>query len=157
MSKSLARVIADAEARGISIEPVKLETGTLTAAQAAEATGTTVAQIIKSVVLRATDDAEHGLFLTAGHNRVDLKKAGDLFGKTVEMGDATSIREVTGFAIGGVSPFGHKTSLRTFMEPAILTFDEVWAAAGTPHHVFRITPDVLRDALDPVVADFCEG
>lgn len=156
MSKSLKRVLADAETRGIVIEPVKLETGTLTAAQAAAATGATVAQIIKSVVLRSLLDGEHGLFLTAGHNRVDLQKAGTLFGSPVEMGDAASIREVTGFAIGGVSPFGHLAVLRTFMDPAILTFNEVWAAAGTPHHVFRIAPAVLRNALSPTVADFTE-
>ena len=154
MSKSLARVLSDAEARGLTIEAVRLDAGTLTAQAAADACGCAVGQIIKSVVLRAVGADTHFLFLTAGDNRVDLDKASALAGVPLEMGDAASIRAHTGFAIGGVSPLGHLTPIRTFMDPAILTYAEIWAAAGTPHHVFRIAPEVLRVALQPEIADF---
>ncbi len=156
MSKSLKRVIADAETRGIAIDPLHLDQGTLTAAAAAEAAGSTVDQIVKSVILRASADGEHVLFLTAGTNRVSLEKASAVAGLPLEKADAASIRRVTGFAIGGVSPFGHMTPVRTFLDPHILTFDEVWAAAGTPHHVFRIAPETLRTATRADVADFTE-
>ncbi|MEM6465705.1 MAG: YbaK/EbsC family protein [Pseudomonadota bacterium] len=154
MSKSLARVLADAEARGLTLEPVHLPEGTLTAQAAADATGTTAAQIIKSILFRVAGSEELVLFLTAGSNRVDVDKAAALVGAPLEKADAATIRKVTGFAIGGVSPLGHKTQSRTWMDPTILTFETVWAAAGTPHHVFEIAPETLRAAVDPQVADF---
>ena len=154
MSKSLKRVIADAEARGLDIAPVKLEAGTLTAADAAAACGCEVDQIIKSVVLREIGADRHFLFLTAGGDRVDLDKAAALTGCALEMGDAASIRAHTGFAIGGVSPLGHLNPIDCWMSPRIFDFDEIWAAAGTPHHVFRIAPEALRDALRPHVEPF---
>jgi len=154
VSKSLARVLADAEARGLTLEPVHLPEGTLTAQAAADATGTTAAQIIKSILFRVAGSEELVLFLTAGSNRVDVDKAAALVGAPLEKADAGIIRKVTGFAIGGVSPLGHKTQSRTWMDPTILTFETVWAAAGTPHHVFEIAPETLRAALNPKVADF---
>ena len=154
MSKSLKRVIADAEARGLPVRPVRLEEGTLTAQAAADAVGAELDQIVKSVVLRATGGEAHFLFLTAGGNRVDLGKAGAAAGAALEMADAASIRAVTGFAIGGVSPFGHKTPLPVWMDPRILDFGQVWAAAGTPHHVFPIAPRQLQAATGAAVADF---
>lgn len=143
MSKSLKRVCADAQARGLEISPIRMDDGTTTAAMAAEAVGAKVAQIVKSVVLRAASGDEHLLFLTAGDNQVDLVAAADVAGIALEKADAASIRAVTGFAIGGVSPFGHKTPLRSFFDPGLLKWPVVWAAAGTPHHVFEIAPDRL--------------
>ncbi|MEM8788916.1 MAG: YbaK/EbsC family protein [Pseudomonadota bacterium] len=154
MSKSLARVLADADARGIAIEAQRLDDGTKTAAAAAAAVGATADQIVKSVILRVAADAEHLLFLTAGGNQVDLDRAAKVAGVPLEKADAASIRAVTGFAIGGVSPFGHKTPLRVFLDPMMLEFATVWAAAGTPHHVFEIAPDTLRKATGARVADF---
>ena len=154
MSKSLKRVIADAEARGCPVEPVRLEDGTLTAQAAADAVGTSVDQIVKSIIFRAVEDQEHLLFLTAGGNFVDMGKAASVSGKALEKADAASIREHTGFAIGGVSPFGHIRPIRTWFDPHILTFDTVWAAAGTPHHVFEILPRVLLEKTGAVEADF---
>ncbi len=156
MSKSLKRVLADAEARGLKIEAVRLEAGTLTAQAAADAVGTTPDQIVKSIVLRNPDNGEHVLFLTAGGNRVSMEKAAQVAEMELEKADAASIRTVTGFAIGGVSPFGHKTPLRTWLDPKVLTYATVWAAAGTPHHVFEIAPHVLKDATGAVEADFTE-
>ncbi|MHA3978619.1 YbaK/EbsC family protein [Halovulum sp. GXIMD14794] len=156
MSKSLKRVLADAEARGLSIEAVRLDEGTLTAQAAADAVGTTPDQIVKSIVLRNPESGEHVLFLTAGGNRVSMEKAAQVADMALEKADAASIRMVTGFAIGGVSPFGHKTVLRTWLDPKVLTYAAVWAAAGTPHHVFEIEPQVLKGATGAVEADFTE-
>jgi len=156
MSKSLKRVLADAGARGLSIEAVRLDAGTLTAQAAAEAVGTTPDQIVKSIVLRNPVSGEHVLFLTAGGNRVSMEKAAQVTDMALEKADAASIRTVTGFAIGGVSPFGHKTALRTWLDPKVLTYRAVWAAAGTPHHVFKIEPHMLKDATGAAEADFTE-
>ncbi len=154
MSKSLARVRADAERLGLDIAPIRLDEGTLTAADAARACGCEIDQIIKSILFRVAGSDEHILFLTAGGNRVDLKKASEVAGTKLEKADAASIRATTGFAIGGVSPIGHLIPIRTFMDPKILSFETIWAAAGTPHHVFEIAPTKLRDALAPTIADF---
>lgn len=156
MSKSLKRVLADAQARGLAIEAVQLEAGTLTAQAAADAVGTTPDQIVKSIVLRNPDSGEHVLFLTAGGNFVSMEKAAQVAGIALEKADAASIRAVTGFAIGGVSPFGHVTPLRTWLDPKVLTYQTVWAAAGTPHHVFAIEPQLLKDATGAAEADFTE-
>jgi len=153
-SASLARVIADAERLGLAIQPVRLDEGVHTAADAARACGCTVDQIIKSIVFRVVGGDRHVLFLTAGGNRVDPGKAAALVGAPLEKADAASIRAHTGFAIGGVSLLGHLTPIATYLDPKILTFPVIWAAAGTPHHVFAIDPRVLCDALQPVVADF---
>ncbi|MEO0389206.1 MAG: YbaK/EbsC family protein [Pseudomonadota bacterium] len=154
MSKSLKRVLKDATERGLTLTPLRLDDGTLTAADAAAAAGCTAAEIVKSVVLRSPETGEHFLFLTAGSNRVDLGRAGAVAGQTVEMADAESIRRITGFAIGGVSPFGHLTPLRVWIDPEILGFATVWAAAGTPHHIFEIEPETLRAATEAVPAAF---
>ncbi|QHQ34722.1 YbaK/EbsC family protein [Algicella marina] len=154
MSKSLKRVLADAEAKGLSLEPLRLDEGTLTADAAAAAAGTTPGQIVKSIILRNPNSDEHILFLTAGNNMVDLNKAAQTAGHALEKADAASIRRVTGFAIGGVSPLGHLTPPRTFLDPDILTYPTVWAAAGTPHHIFEIVPAVLKEKTGAVLADF---
>ena len=104
MSKSLKRVVADAAARGIDIDAIRLEDGTKTAQAAADAVGTTAAQIVKSVILRVSEEGEHVLFLTAGNNYVDAQKASAVAGVALEKADAASIRSATGFAIGGGSP-----------------------------------------------------
>jgi prolyl-tRNA editing enzyme YbaK/EbsC (Cys-tRNA(Pro) deacylase) len=154
MSKSLKRVCADAAARGADIAPRRLDDGTTTAQMAADALGVEVGQIAKSVVLRSAETGEHVLFLTAGDRQVDLDKAGRAAGLTLEKADAASIRAVTGFVIGGVSPFGHATPIRSFFDPSLDRFARIWAAAGTPHHVFEITPKVLRETTGASPADF---
>lgn len=108
MSKSLARVCAEAEALGLAVTSVRMADGTTTAAMAAAAVGAAVGQIVKSVVLRGVETHEHMLFLTAGDNQVDLRKASQIAGIDLEGADAASIRAVTGFAIGGVPRLGIK-------------------------------------------------
>jgi prolyl-tRNA editing enzyme YbaK/EbsC (Cys-tRNA(Pro) deacylase) len=153
-SPSLARVRAEAERLGLAIAPVRLAEGTRTAEDAARACGCAVDQIVKSIVFREAGSGRHVLFLTAGGNRVDPVKAGALAGAPLEKADAASIREHTGFAIGGVAPLGHVQPIETWLDPKLLSYELIWAAAGTPHHVFAIAPVALAAATGARVADF---
>jgi prolyl-tRNA editing enzyme YbaK/EbsC (Cys-tRNA(Pro) deacylase) len=154
VSASVARVVADAERLGLPIELRRLDEGTRTAADAARACGCGIDQIIKSIVFRVAGSDRHVLFLTAGGNRVDPAKASALAGAPLEKADAASIRAHTGFVIGGVAPIGHLSPIETWMDPRILDFDRIWAAAGTPNDVFGVDPERLRAALGVSVADF---
>jgi prolyl-tRNA editing enzyme YbaK/EbsC (Cys-tRNA(Pro) deacylase) len=136
------------------IAPVRLDEGTRTAAEAARACGCGLDQIVKSIVFRAAGSDRHLLFLTAGGNRVDPAKAAALAGAGLEKADAAGVRAATGFAIGGVAPLGHLTALPVWLDPRLLDFETVWAAAGTPHHVFAVAPRRLAEAVGATVADF---
>ena len=153
-SASVARVRAEALRLGLAIEPVRLAASTRTAAEAAAACGCALDQIVKSIVFRAAGSDRYLLFLTAGGNRVDPAKASALAGAGLEKADAAGVRARTGFAIGGVSPLGHLERLEAWLDPRLLDFDEVWAAAGTPHHVFRIAAARLAEVTGAAVADF---
>jgi prolyl-tRNA editing enzyme YbaK/EbsC (Cys-tRNA(Pro) deacylase) len=153
-SPSVARVRADAEARGLDIAPVRLDEGTRTAAEAARACGCTLDQIVKSIIFREAGSDRHLLFLTAGGNRVDPAKAAALAGAALEKADAAGVRASTGFAIGGVAPLGHLTPLPVWLDPKLLDYETVWAAAGTPNHVFSVAPRRLAKAVGATVADF---
>ena len=146
------RVIAAAAERGLVIEPRQFPDGTKTAADAAAAIGVDVGQIVKSLIFAV--DGEVVLAYVSGANQLDEKKlaaaAGGLKSARV---DADTVRAATGFPIGGVPPFGHATHLRVFVDPDLLQYDEVWAAAGTWHDVFGIEPHRLVEASDGVVTD----
>lgn len=156
MSKSLKRVKAALADAGIEAEIMETGTDTRTAAQAAEVAGCHVDQIAKSIIFRGETSGTAILFLTAGGNRVSDVKASTVAGEALGKADAALIRAQTGFAIGGVSPVGHLTPIRAFMDPRLAEFDTVWAAAGTPHHIFPIAPDVLERLTDAVVAEFTD-
>ena len=141
---SLARVRAEAARLGLAIEPVRLAEGTRTAAAAAAACGCGIDQIVKSIVFREAGSDRHVLFLTAGGNRVDPAKAARLAGAPLEKADAASIRAHTGFAIGGVAPLGHLRPIDAWFDPKLLAYEVIWAAAGTPHHVFAVPPAAAR-------------
>ena len=144
MSKSLARVEAALKDAGLAAE-IREMGDTRTAADAAAAVGCEVDQIAKSIIFKGEDSGHVVLFLTAGGNRVDAEKATALAGQPLGKADAALIRSETGFAIGGVAPVGHLTEIAAFIDPRLLEFDTVWAAAGTPRHVFAISPaDLLR-------------
>ena len=153
MSKSLKRVRAALEAAGL--EPDIRETQLARTAQdAANALGCTVDQIAKSIIFRGETSGEAILFLTAGGNRVDADKAAALAGEALGKADAALVRAQTGFAIGGVSPVGHLNPIRAFLDPRLQEFDIVWAAAGTPHHVFAISPPTLEQMTSAQLSDF---
>lgn len=126
--------------------------GTRTAADAARAIGCDVAQIVKSLVFRR-DGGEPLLVVTSGANRVDETKVAALVGEPVGKADAAFVRAATGFAIGGVPPAGHAVPVVTLVDEDLLGLDEIWAAAGTPSTVFRLTPAELVELTGGRVAD----
>lgn len=154
MSKSLKRVEADATRLGLGIEVVKMEVSTKTAAEAAAAIGAEVDQIVKSIIFRGGGSGRAILFLTAGGNQVDTDRAAALAQEPLGRADADFIRAETGFAIGGVSPIGHLNPPRAFLDRHLMGFDCIWAAAGTPHHMFSIAPATLVSATGAEIAGF---
>lgn len=146
MSKSLKRVIRALSDAGIGAEPVEIGQAT-TAQMAADLVGCEVDQIAKSIIFRGETTGAAILFITAGGNQVDAARASALAEEPLGKADAVLIRAQTGFAIGGVSPVGHLTPPRAFFDPRLMDFDNVWAAAGTPRHVFAAAPaDMMRIA-----------
>ncbi len=154
MSKSLARVIRALEDHGVRITPLEMGDQTRTAQQAADAAGCALDQIAKSVIFAGQDSGHAILFITAGGNQVDAAKASAVAGEPLAKADAALIRAQTGFAIGGVAPIGHLTPPRAFFDARLLDFGQIWAAAGTPRHVFPIDPQQLLQISGAQVADF---
>lgn len=145
MSKSLNRVIRALADAGLMITPLELGPETRTAQQAADAAGCARDQIAKSVIFAGQDTGQTILFITAGGNQVDPAKASALAGEPLGKADAALIRAQTGFAIGGVAPVGHLTPIRGFFDRRLCDFAVIYAAAGTPRHIFPITPaDLIR-------------
>ncbi|WP_294609195.1 YbaK/EbsC family protein [Roseovarius sp.] len=156
MSKSLKRVTRALLEAGVETGPV--ETGNATTAQmAADLVGCTIDQIAKSIIFRGLTSGAALLFVTAGGNQVDDARASALAGEPLGKADAALIRAQTGFAIGGVSPVGHLTPPRAFFDPRLMAFDRVWAAAGTPRHLFAVAPDVLLRISGAELGDFTAG
>ncbi len=153
MSKSLKRVTRALEAAGIDTPPVEIGQAT-TAQMAADLVGCHVDQIAKSIIFLGQDSGTALLFVTAGGHQVDPVKASAVAGEQLGKADAALIRAQTGFAIGGVSPIGHLTVPRAFFDPHLLQFDQVWAAAGTPRHVFASGPQVLQQLSGAQLAEF---
>ncbi|MEQ8333286.1 YbaK/EbsC family protein [Nisaea sp.] len=152
MSKSVNRVKAAAEAAGLTVEILRMPDSTRTAAEAAAACGCDVAQIVKSLIFKGGESGELKLLLVSGANQVDLEKVAALVGEPLERADPKDVREITGFAIGGVSPLGHLTPVATWMDETLLGFETVWAAAGAPNAVFEVTGDALKNAAGATVA-----
>lgn len=143
MHPSAQRVQQALMERGYTGQVVELEASTRTAVEAAQAAGCSVGQIVKSLVFRLEPQQAPVLVLVSGSNRVHEKRLGRLLEGTLERADAEWVREISGFAIGGVPPVGHKTPLATYMDEDLLLYDVVWGAAGTPNSVFPIAPQEL--------------
>ncbi len=154
MSKSLKRVTQALRDAGLDITPIEMQAETRTAQQAADAAGCALDQIAKSIVFAGESSQSAILFITAGGNQVDHAKAAAIAGEPLGKADAALIRAQTGFAIGGVAPVGHLTPIRAFMDPRLLEFDEIFAAAGTPRHIFPINPANLLKISGAQPADF---
>src|SRR6266508_901738 len=139
-------VMAAAETAGLTIDPVEFPDGTRTAGDAARAIGVAVGQIVKTLVFAV--DREVVIAMVSGINRLDparLAAAAARVGAVVDRADARLARDATGYPIGGVPPFGHTRPLRTFLDDDLMAYDVVWAAAGTPRHVFAAAPaDLVR-------------
>ncbi|SER08879.1 Cys-tRNA(Pro) deacylase, prolyl-tRNA editing enzyme YbaK/EbsC [Faunimonas pinastri] len=145
--KSTTRVKEAAAGAGLDIDILTMPESTRTAREAASACGCSEAQIVKSLVFQKKATGELVLLLVAGDRQVDLERAGHAVGGELERADAKRVREVTGFAIGGVSPLGHIAPIPIFMDPGLLEHDFVWAAAGAPNAVFRAEPQRLKTAV----------
>lgn len=135
------RVLATLRRAGLASEVREFAESTRTAQEAAAAIGTTVAQIVKSLLFLSGDRPV--LALVSGSNRLDPAKLGVLTGGEIRKADAASVRAATGYVIGGVPPAGFPHAIDTFIDRDLLRYDVVWAAAGTPHHVFPISPQEL--------------
>ena len=144
LSPSARRVQQALQGLGMTLHVVELPASTHTSAEAAQAIGCTVGQIAKSLVFRGAESGAPILVIASGANRVDEGKLAGLAGEAVAKADADFVRRHTGFVIGGVPPVGHSQPLSTFLDQDLLQFDEIWAAAGTPHAVFRLTPAELQ-------------
>lgn len=149
--RSTDRVRAAAAAAGLPIDIREMPQSTRTAAEAAAACGCSVAQIVKSLVFRKADSGEPVLLLVSGKNRVDEKAVKTAIGDTLERIDANTVRDLTGFSIGGVAPIGSLAPLLTYMDADLTAFDVVWAAAGAPAAVFAVAPNDLANATGAVV------
>lgn len=143
LSASAQRVQAALEQLGLTLEVVELPASTRTAVDAAQALGCQVGQIAKSLVFRTHSSARPILVIASGSNRVDVEAIGALIGEPIGKADADFVRLHTGFAIGGVPPVGHDEPLVTYVDQDLLGYEIIWAAAGTPHAVFRLTPSDL--------------
>ncbi len=141
---SVKKVQQALKSLGFSDEIVVFPDSTRTALEAAQAVGCSVGQIVKSLVFRGAQSHKPALALVSGANRVNETRLGLLLGEEIEKADADFVRQHTGFAVGGVPPVGHAERLATFIDRDLLRYDEIWAAAGSPHTVFRLTPGDLQ-------------
>ena len=143
------RFIGEAEASGLDIEVQRYPDGTRTAADAAAAVGCKIDQIVKSLVFMA--DVRPILILCSGARRVDEEKLAEYIGTEIRIAGASEVRAATGYAIGGTPPLGHTVPLKTVVDPHLMEFEEIWAAAGTPDSVFPIQPKELVKATSGAV------
>ena len=151
MHRNAVRVVEAARTAGLEIEVRPFPEGTRTAEDAARAIGVELGQIVKSLVFAV--DGEPVVALVPGDRRLDegaLARAAG--GETCTRLDANAVRQATGFPVGGIPPIGHATPLRVFADEGLLRYDEVWAAAGTPHENFGVAPAALVEAAGATIS-----
>ena len=146
------RVAAALQQAGHVHRPVMLSDAARTAQQAADALGIVVGQIAKSIIFRRQSDDAAVLVITSGDRRVDEKKVEAIVGQ-IGRADAEFVKGKTGFSIGGVSPVAHADQPVTLIDRELFRFGEIWAAAGHPHGVFKLTPADLEQLTGAPVAD----
>ena len=144
LSKSARKVQDALDEFGMKLQVLELPGSTRTAIDAAAAIGCQVGQIAKSLAFRTGDTSKPVLVIASGNNRVNEEGISAYIGEEIEQADAAFVRQATGFVIGGVPPVGHTSEIMTFIDEDLLTYNEIWAAAGTPRAVFRMTPNDLQ-------------
>jgi len=149
---AVSRFCAAAAELSITVEPVRYPDGTRTAADAAAAIGCELSQIAKSLICTGPNGPV--LALTAGHNRLDLAKLSVIVGGEVRMARANEARAASGYAIGGTPPFGHPTTIPTWIDPALLAHELIYGAAGAPDACFPIASADLRRVTGAAAVDF---
>lgn len=130
---------------GFELNVVEFSDSTRTSEDAAKAIGCTVGQIAKSLIFKGKTTEKPILIVASGPNRVNEKAVKEYTGEKLGKADAAFVLEHTGFAIGGIPPIAHKEPITTFVDEDLLKFDEIWAAAGTPNAVFKLTPKILLE------------
>ena len=149
---SARKVQHAAHALGLDITVREMAESTRTAEEAAAACGVTVGQIVKSLVFLGESGRPY-LLLVSGVNRVNEKNVARHLGEKLKRPDAETVRALTGYAIGGIPPFGHDAPLATYIDIDLLQYEVIWAAAGTPKAVFPVAPAALREATEAVTID----
>jgi prolyl-tRNA editing enzyme YbaK/EbsC (Cys-tRNA(Pro) deacylase) len=140
---SVQKVQEELKRLGFSNEVMELQATTRTSAEAAQAVGCQVEQIAKSIVFRAIKTDQPILVIASGPNRVNEKRIEEWISGPLGKADANYVRHKTGFVIGGVPPIGHLKKIEIFIDEDLLQYEEIWAAAGSPHAVFKLTPSDL--------------
>jgi len=152
LPEGVQRVARALQQAGHAHAPVMLDGAARTAQEAADGLGVQLGQIAKSVIFRRRQDDVAVLVVTSGDRRVDEKKVAALVGK-VGRADADFVKASTGFTIGGVSPLAHLNPPVTLLDQDLWRFEDIWAAAGHPHGVFRLRPEDLKQLTGAPVAD----
>lgn len=152
LSPTARKVQQAMQSLGFDFSVVELPASTRTSIEAAQAIGCQVGQIAKSLVFKGQRTGQPILIVASGANRVDEQMMAAQAGEPLEKATAEFVRQRTGFGIGGVPPVGHTEPLQTFIDEDLLQYPEIWAAAGTPHAVFRLTPaDLVKMSSGQVV------
>ena len=145
LSPTAQRVQDLLAARGFACNVIEFAESTRTSQEAADRAGCSLGQITKSLIFKGKTSGKPILVLTSGANRVDEKRLGELAGEAVTRPDADFVRNVTGFAIGGVPPIGHAQPMETYLDEDLMQYATIWAAAGTANAIFELTPKQLAE------------
>jgi len=148
LSQSAKKVQEALKTFGLTCQVVEMQETTRSAEDAARAIGCDVAQIVKSLLFQGKKTKKPILVVASGVNRVNTKALREILSEPVKMAGADFVRTTTGYAIGGVPPLGHSQKLETFIDEDLLKQEEIWAAAGTPNTMFKLTPQDLQKITD---------
>lgn len=140
---SAIRVQEELDRFGLKLQVVEMHESTRTAQEAADTVGCEVGQIAKSLIFKGKKSGDPVLVIASGSNRVNEKKFKEYIGEPLTRPDAAYVLDKTGYAIGGIPPIGHKADLACYIDEDLLGYENIWAAAGTPFAVFKLTPDIL--------------
>lgn len=147
--KTSIQIVKDAlAALGYDFPVLEFSQSISTAQQAADAIGASLPQIAKSLVFKCEQTGQPILIITSGANRVDTRLVAGMIGEKLLQADADFVHQHTGFTVGGVPPLGHANPIRTYIDRDLLKYDHIWAAAGSPHAVFRLDPQALLAMTD---------
>jgi prolyl-tRNA editing enzyme YbaK/EbsC (Cys-tRNA(Pro) deacylase) len=145
LKKSAEKVQSVLNEFGFELNVIELSDSTRTAQEAANTIGCTISQIAKSLIFQGKTSKNPVLIIASGTNRINEKAIKEYIGEKLGKADADFVLEHTGFAIGGIPPIGHKNPITTFIDEDLMQYEEIWAAAGTPNAVFKLTPKILAE------------
>lgn len=144
LSPSAQKIQDQLKELGFNYTVIEHAESTRTAQEAADRAGCELGQIVKSLIFKGQESGKPILVLTSGANRVDEKRISGYAGEPIGRADADFVRAATGFAIGGVPPFGHLLIMDTYLDEDFLQYETIWAAAGTPKAIFELKTEDLQ-------------